>query len=161
MIEASPNGANLEKYNKIRGSLLFLIVWLLVLNPIFTYFSWRITYRDTRILFDQFPAYFTFFQAEFWLSLIVLGFSFRAGIKLWRKKSDAVKATKLYLLITLLISFIDIALPYICGLPPEELHNVYVTNLSHLIMKVIRQFILFWVIFKYLSTSKRIKSIYG
>ncbi len=151
-----PENEVLSKYQGVKGWLFLFCFSLTVLGPLLTIAALITGFGMSQKYFTEYPGLLVMLIIDAVLSLGIAGFGLYAGIKLWRIRPGAVLAAKQYLYCTLAYQAIGMGLPWISGLPPEDIKAMVVES----IRDVMRGLIHFAIWFSYLNKSKRVRATY-
>jgi len=150
------NNEQLVKYKSVGGWLLLLCFALTIGSPLRTLYNLITTYNEIFQYFDQFPGMQNLLYIDGFLSVVLMGFSIRAGIALWSIKPRAVKIAKNYFLIFLGYSVIAVFLPFTAGLPSEANDAM----IPEVIKGTMQSLFFFGIWYWYLNVSTRVKATY-
>ena len=151
-----PENEVLSKYQGVKGWLFFFCLILTVLGPLVTIASLIKGFGISEEALKEFPGLLVMLIIDAVLSLGIAGFGMYAGIKLWRIRPGAVLAAKQFLYCTLAYHAIGMGLPWISGLPAEDIKAMVVES----VRDVMRGLIHFAIWFSYLNKSKRVRATY-
>ena len=145
------------QYQGVRGWLLFFCVSLTVLGPLVTTVSVASSFGVSREYFAEYPGLLAMIIIDSVLSLGVTGFGLFAGIQLWRIRPGAVLTAKRYLFCALMSQAVEIGLPWMTGLPAEDIRTMVAANVRN----AVRALIPFAIWYSYLNVSKRVRATYS
>jgi len=144
------------KKKSVGGWLLLFCIVLTIISPLLTLYSLVTSFAELEPHFVNYSGFKTLFYLDTVLSTILMIFSIRAGISLWKVLPRAVNRAKNYLY--LYASYIGISsiIPFVVGLPSrftEAMTPIVLTN-------IIRSVIFFSIWLAYLNKSKRVKETF-
>jgi len=140
----------------VGGWLLLLCLVLTIFSPIMTFYSLATSFTELERQFMAYSGLKTIFYLDTVLSTILMIFSVRAGISLWRVLPGAVTRAKNYLYLYLGYTGISSILPFMVGLPSILTQAM----LPIVFTGVVRSVIFFSIWFAYLNRSKRVKETF-
>jgi len=111
----------------------------------------------SREYFAEYPGLLAMIIIDSVLSLGVTGFGLFAGIQLWRIRPGAVLTAKRYLFCALMSQAVEIGLPWMTGLPAEDIRTMVAANVRN----AVRGLIPFAIWYSYLNVSKRVRATYS
>ena len=141
----------------IGGWLLLLCLGLLAVIPFTALVD---TYYFTKLWLEKgfrFPLTFLISSVQLMMQLGLASFGVYTGLALWRLKPGAVSLTKLFLLASLLIPFLQVPLSLMTYF---ELNEIILFNLKDHFLNLWGPTLFFVVWYIYLSRSKRVEATY-
>ena len=144
------------KKKSVGGWLLFLCLVLAIISPLMTLYSLVTSFAELEPQFVTYPGFKTLFYVDTVLSTILMIFSIRAGVSLWKVLPGAVTRAKNYLYLYASYIAVSSIIPFVVGLPSmftEAMTPIVLTN-------IIRSVIFFSVWLAYLNKSKRVKETF-
>ena len=150
-----------EKYNGVGGWLLLLCIGLVIVQPLYTLYSFFIVFFashvSSAIMSAYEEAYHKIFIVDSAVTTSLLAYGMYVGIRLWSVKSNAIHRTKQFLRVYLVISFLRAGLPFLVSLPSSVAVIFAGTYLTH----VIGASFYVGVWYLYLKRSRRVRITFG
>ncbi|RXP52354.1 DUF2569 family protein [Lutibacter sp. HS1-25] len=139
------------------GGWLYLLCFLLIIgSPIRNLFVIYTEYTQTQLFFDEIKGLESYLYIMSTAILILMTMSIWSGILLLLIKPNAVKITKIYLILFLIHGIIQNFFPRIAGLDPYFINEME----RQLMMNTISSILVFGIWFTYLNVSERVKITY-
>ena len=155
----------LGRYKGVKGWLLFLCIYLTILNPLLYVFAILINFDQYTgvhgFSWDFFfgrniPGMETYRIMSIGVDGYLLIFGIVAGILLWKVKSKSIKVAKSFFLTMLLLSLFSCNSSSILAAAACSALHIFVVN----ILNFVKAMIVFSIWFIYLYRSKRIRATY-
>ena len=145
--------AEKSKYYGVKGWLLFFCISLTILRPILISFVLVSGYREFLASFDNHPFLRIIAIIFILINVGITIFGVVAGIKLWIKKPNAVRITRIFLTTLLLFNIYGGLLVFLIGLLTQSVFGSYLQELVGAV-------IYFFVWNSYFIKSKRVKTTF-
>jgi len=149
---------NSDNYKGISGWLLLLCLNLVIIDPLRNVLGYASSYRNALAKsYMEIPGTQEFYILNLCLLVIVMAFSVYSGIALFKRRYNAVKVAKIYLIFEAGSSVLFGLFPYVAGLP-TELADAMMRGLFINALKILGWNIMWYM---YLIKSKRVQATYG
>ncbi len=148
--------AKYSPYYGVGGWLLLFVVGLTILGPLINLGTVGTNLSEAEKIREIFPSLVPIIYMETALVLLVTAFSIVAGIMLWTVRPKAVSVAKLYLVVLVVFSVLDLVLISGAGLPEPAASAAVNAGITGIFRSGI--YALIW--FLYLSKSDRVHATY-
>jgi hypothetical protein len=148
--------AETVRYVGVRGWLLFFCLSLTVFSPVASSVSLWFGYQSVSQYADLYPGIKRVAMIDFPISIAIIYFSIYAGVALWRRKQNAVRIAKAYLLTFFGYTVVAVFLPFMAGLPSAGNE----TMIFEVIKGLVRSALYVSIWYMYLTQSKRVRATY-
>jgi hypothetical protein len=148
--------AEAARYVGVRGWLLFFCLSLTVFSPIASCVSLWFGYQSVSQYADMYPGIKRVAMIDFPISIAMMCFSIYAGVALWRRKQNAVRIAKAYLLTFFGYTVVAVFMPFMAGLPSAANEAMILEVIKGLARNAL--YVSIW--YMYLKQSKRVRATY-
>ena len=115
-VELKNEAAKYSPYYGVGGWLLLFCISLTIISPLINISSIMSNLSEVGKLGEMFPSLVTIIYVEVALLLLLTAFSIYAGYRLWTIKPNAVGTAKIYLIVLVVFSVLDLLIVMMAGL---------------------------------------------
>lgn len=148
--------ANHSPYYGVGGWLLLFVVGLTILGPLINLAGIGRSLSDASKIGAMYPSIVTVVYVEAALLLLLTAFSIYAGYCLWTIKPKAVGTAKIFLIVLVIFSFVDLFLVISADFPAPAAREAIRAAVTGIFRSVIYAGV--WLL--YLSKSERVHATY-
>lgn len=148
--------ARYSPYRGVGGWLLLFVVGLTILGPLLNLSTVSNNLSEAGKIAEMFPSLATVLYLETALILLLTAFSIYAGVSLWAIRPKAVGTAKIYLLVLIAFSVLDLFIIMSADLPTPAASAAMGAG----VMAIFRSAIYAVVWFLYLTKSERVYATY-
>ncbi len=140
----------------VRGWLLFLVVNLCIIGPLFTIVALPAQVSEGLEAQSLYPWYGFLLLTSTTCAAFLMVFSLYAGISLWRCQPGAVRTASLCLICFAAFGFFQLWLPFLAQLPPESRSYLVKTSAPGNFRTIVSAGVWYW----YLQVSQRVRNTF-
>ena len=140
----------------VKGWLLLFCAGRAILSPILSLYLLGTSYLEIQDFIDN-PQVLNFFVISSIVVFAEIGYGIFVAIKLWRIKENAVKITRIYLIVSSCLVLFSEFIPLLVGFPVEFVSETFREGLLNL-LRTIGLNVAWYV---YFGRSKRVANTYS